>query len=76
MVNCHVGTLPHLGEAPKQPKLDDTDKDPMSAKTGFGAPKPMTHTKDIDHSANLTTNNPLPSAFKTTGTGLDNSPGE
>ena len=65
-----------MGEAPKQPKLDTTNNDPVSAKTGTGAPQPMTHTKDIDHSANLTTNNPLPFAFKTTGTGVDNRPGK
>ena len=65
-----AGTLPNVGgAAQKEPKLHTSDTDPVSSKTGAGAPNPMTHTKDIDYSPNLTTKPPPSSGFSS-GTGM------
>lgn len=82
-VVAFAGTLPSVGGASyKEPKLHTSDTDPVSSKTGAGAPNPMTHTKDIDYTPNLTTKPPPSSGFTTgtgTGTGLgsgfDSKPG-
>ena len=68
---CHAGSMPNVGQTPK---LHTTNIDTVSSKTGAGAPNPLTHPKDFDHTPNLTTNPPLSSAFKS-GTSSDSKPG-
>ena len=66
----YAGSLPHIGDAPTQPKMHTSDADPVSSKTGTGAPAPMTHTKDV------TSSNPMSSSFYGgTGSGSDSKPG-
>ena len=69
-----AGSLPHVGQAQKDPKLHITNTNAVSSKTGAGAPNPLTQPKDIDHTPNLTSTPPLPSAFKSGG-GTDSKPG-
>ena len=72
-----AGTLPNVGGAAhKEPKLHTSNTDPVSSKTGAGAPNPLTHTKDIDYTPNLTTKPPPTSGFTSgTGTGYNSKPG-
>ena len=71
MLWCHAGSMPNVGQTPK---LHTTTTDTVGSKTGAGAPNPLTHPKDTDHTHDLTTNPPLSSAFKS-GTSSDSKPG-
>ncbi len=72
----YAGSLPHIGDAPTQPKMHTSDADPVSFKTGTGAPAPVTHTKDVDYSPSSTSSKPMSSSFYSgTGSGSDSKPG-